>query len=588
MDSVRLLEPVTLSRRRPYFLVLWLLAAVVSGPVGAEPPPIISGAARFYPVYAPNGMVATQERHATEAALEVLEEGGNAVDAAVTAAFTLAVTLPRAGALGGGGFMVVHLAEEERTFAIDYRETAPAAAHRDMFLREDGTADPTKSRFSALAVGVPGNVAGLLHALENYGTIDRRRALAPAIALAEEGFPVSKDLFDSLVIAAPRLFRDPAAREVFYTRFGAPRVIGETLRQPDLANTLRRIAEDGAAGYYTGPVAEKTVDFLRGRGGIMTLEDLAEYRPVERSTVSGHYRGFAVHSMPPPSSGGIHLLQLLKMLEPESIADMGFGSARKIHFMAEAMKRAYADRSVHLGDTDFVDVPMSELLDGSYLARRMADFSPHGATPAADISPGDPLHPAEGDNTTHFSIVDAHGNAVANTYSINFSYGAQMMVPGTGVLLNNTMDDFSAKPGTPNAYGLIGGEKNAVEGGKRMLSSMTPTIVLDEGGDVLLVTGSPGGSRIITTTLQIIVNTIDHGMNIAEATNAPRFHHQWLPEYLRVENGFSPDTLGILRRLGHEVREMDAMGSTQSILREGSWWTGASDPRRPDARTLGH
>ncbi len=577
-------------RRRGHWLSVRLvfLAAAVAVSAGAEPPPIISGAARFHPVFAPNGMAATQERHATEAALQVLEEGGNAVDAAVTAAFTLSVTLPRAGALGGGGFMVVHLAEEDRTIAIDYRETAPAAAHRDLFLREDGTADPAKSRFSALAVGVPGNVAGLLHALESYGTIDRGRALAPAITLAEEGFPVSKDLFDSLVIAAPRLFRDPAAREVFYTRFAAPRAIGETLRQPDLAETLRRIADEGAAGYYTGPVAEKTIDFLRERGGIMTLEDLAEYRPVERPTVSGTYRGHTIHSMPPPSSGGVHLLQILKMIEPEDIGGMGFGSARSIHLMAEAMKRAYADRSVHLGDTDFVDVPLSELLDPDYLARCMADFSPRAATPADEISPGNPLHPAEGDNTTHFSIVDAQGNAVSNTYSINFSYGAQMMAPGTGVLLNNTMDDFSAKPGTPNAYGLIGGEKNAVEGGKRMLSSMTPSIVLDSEGAVFLVTGSPGGSRIITTTLQVIVNTVDHGMNIAEATAAPRFHHQWLPDYLRVENGFSPDTLEILRGLGHEIREMDAMGSTQSIQSSGNWWTGASDPRRPDAATLGH
>ncbi|MCC5808196.1 MAG: gamma-glutamyltransferase [Opitutales bacterium] len=533
-------------------------------------------------------MVATQERHATEAALAVLEEGGNAVDAAVTAAFTLSVTLPRAGALGGGGFMVVHQAEKGRTFAIDYRETAPAAAHRDLFLREDGTADPSKSRFSALVVGVPGNVAGLLHALENYGTVDRERALAPAITLAEEGFPVTKDLFDSLVIAAPRLFRDPAAREVFYSRFGAPRAIGETLHQPDLAGTLRRIAEEGVAGYYSGPVAEKTIDFLRERGGIMTTEDLANYRPVERSTVSGSYRGHTIRSMPPPSSGGVHLLQILKMIEPEDIGAMEFGSARSIHLMAEAMKRAYADRSVHLGDTDFVDVALAELLDRAYLGRRMADFSPRAVTPAEEIAPGDPFESSEGDNTTHFSIVDAHGNAVSNTYSINFSYGAQMMAPGTGVLLNNTMDDFSAKPGAPNAYGLIGGEKNAVEGGKRMLSSMTPTIVLDGDGDVFLVTGSPGGSRIITTTLHIVVNTVDHGMNIAEATNAPRFHHQWLPDYLRIENGFSPDTLEILRGYGHEIREMDAMGSTQSILRSGSWWTGSSDPRRPDAATLGH
>lgn len=533
-------------------------------------------------------MVATQERHATEAALEVLKEGGNAIDAAVTAAFTLSVTLPRAGALGGGGFMLVHLAGENRTFAIDYRETAPAAAHRDLFLRDDGTPDPLASRFSPLAVGVPGNVAGWLHALETHGTIDRQRAIAPAIALAQDGFPVSKALFDSLVIAAPRLFRDRAAGGVFYTRFGTPLPIGTTLRQPDLAQTLRRVANEGAAGFYDGPVAEEMIAVLKENGGIMTRDDLRSYRPIERPTVSGTYRGHTVHSMPPPSSGGVHLLQILKMIEPHDIGAMGFGSAHTIHLMAEAMKRAYADRSQHLGDTDFVHVPIAELLNRDYLARRMETVSPDTATPAADIAPGEPSGPAEGDNTTHFSIVDAHGNAVSNTFSINFSYGAQIMVPETGVLLNNTMDDFSAKPGAPNAYGLVGGEKNAIEGGKRMLSSMTPTIVLDEDGKLSLVTGSPGGSRIITTTLHLIVNWIDHGMNIAEATNAPRFHHQWLPDFLRVENGFSPDTLTLLRERGHDVREGNAMGATQSILRHGSWWTGASDPRRPDAATLGH
>lgn len=565
-----------------------LIAVAMGGSLVADVP-IFEQNARHHPVLARSGMVATQEAHATRAAREVLESGGNAIDAAVVAGFALAVTLPRAGPLGGGGFMVVHLAEERRTFAVDYRERAPAAAHRDLFLDEAGEADANKSRWSSLAVGVPGNVAGFLHVLEKYGTLSRAEALAPAIRLAEEGFSVTPDFHASLLFSAPRLVRDPDARRIFLQNTGQPPAIGSIFRQPELAESLRMIAAHGASAFYEGPIARALVEYMEATGGLITLDDLATYEPIERDTVTGTYRGYRVHSMPPPSSGGVHLVQILKKLEPFDLSPDEVGSAAVLHLLSEAMKRAYADRSEYLGDPDFVDVPVAALLDPAYLADRMANFDPARATPAEKILPGDLTVHEGGDNTTHFSVVDAAGNAVSNTYSINFSYGVHRMIPSTGILLNNTMDDFAAKPGVPNAYGLIGGDRNAVAGGKRMLSSMTPTIVLDPGGNVFLVTGSPGGPRIITTTLQIILNVIDFRMNIAAATSAPRIHHQWLPDEVRIEEGISPDTRRLLQDKGHRVRQQPAMGSTQSILRtEQGWWAGASDPRRPDALTEGH
>jgi gamma-glutamyltranspeptidase/glutathione hydrolase len=565
-----------------------ILTATLGGSLAADVP-IFEQNARHHPVLARSGMVATQEAHATRAAREILDAGGNAVDAAVVAGFALAVTLPRAGPLGGGGFMLIHLAEENRTFAVDYRERAPLAAHRDLFLDEAGEADANKSRWSSLAVGVPGNVAGFLHVLENYGTLSRAEALAPAIRLAEEGFAVTPDFHASLLFSAPRLVRDPDARRIFLQDTGQPPPIGSIFRQPELAESLRMIAADGASAFYEGSIAHALVEYMERTGGLITLEDLASYAPIERETVTGTYRGFRVHSMPPPSSGGVHLVQILKKLEPFDFSPEEAGSAAVFHLLAEAMKRAYADRSEYLGDPDFVDVPVAALLNPAYLSSRMADFDPTRATPAEKILPGDLTMPEGGDNTTHFSVVDAFGNAVSNTYSINFSYGVHRMIPGTGILLNNTMDDFAAKPGVPNAYGLIGGDRNAVAGGKRMLSSMTPTIVLDAEDKVFLVTGSPGGPRIITTTLQIILNVIDFRMNIAAATSAPRIHHQWLPDEIRIEEGISPDTRRLLEEKGHRLRQQAAMGSTQSILRtEQGWWSGASDPRRPDALTEGH
>ena len=488
----------------------------------------------------------------------MLEQGGNAVDAAVSVAFALAVTLPSAGNLGGGGFMLVHDAASGETVAIDYREKAGSKAFRDMFLDQAGNADPDKSRESGLAVGVPGTVAGMALALERYGTLTLGQALAPAIRLAEQGITVSPELAASLEDSAERLQRWPAAAKIFYRPDRTAFATGETLVQKDLGGTLRAIAEQGPGGFYEGAVARAIVAAVAKAGGHLTVDDLKAYQAVVRAPVVGSYRGYDVFSMPPPSSGGVHIIQILNTLEDVPIGRLGHNGARTIHMMAEAMKYAYADRSAYLGDPDFVDVPVEALTAKAYARAILAGINREHATPATAIRPGD-LTRYESPDTTHFAVVDGAGNAVANTYTLNFGYGLGLVADGTGVLLNNELDDFSAKPGVANAYGLIGGAANAVEPGKRPLSSMSPTIVLKDGKP-FLVTGSPGGSRIITTTLQLIMNVIDHGMNLAEATYAPRIHHQWLPDELRAERGLSPDTIRPARADGPSGRGQGADG----------------------------
>ncbi len=548
---------------------------------------IHSEAAIFHPVATKQGMVSSQEALATRAGLEVLKEGGNAVDAAVTVGFTLAVTLPRAGNIGGGGFMIVHLANEGETVAIDYREKAPGAARRDMFLDENGDADPQKSRYSHLAVGVPGTVRGLAMALEKYGTISLSRALQPAIELAENGFPVTDELHRSMLNAKEGFSSSPAAMKIYYKRGGSAYQPGEIWKQADLARSLRSIARDGPGVFYEGWIARKIVAEMKANGGLISREDLSDYNPVLRQPVRGVYRGYEIVSMPPPSSGGVHLIQMLNLLEPYPLGEWGHNSAASIHLLAECMKRAYADRSRYLGDPDFNDLPVAGLISKAYADTLRRQLDLQQATPSDSIQPGKPMYFQESSETTHFSVIDRWGNAVANTYTLNFSYGSRHVVPETGILLNNEMDDFSAKPGVPNAYGLIGGKFNAVAPGKRMLSSMTPTIVLKDG-QPFIVTGSPGGGRIITTVLQLIVNVIDHGMNIAEATSAVRVHHQWLPDELRMEKGLSLDTIRLLEAKGHKISTQNAMGATQSIMRIDGRLYGASDPRRPGALTEGH
>ena len=579
---------------RPMFRPVTALAVaslIALAPAAAPAPEaaIFSRMDAVHPVWAKEAMVSVQEAVAAEVGLQVLKDGGNAVDAGVAVALALAVTLPRAGNLGGGGFMMVHDAKSGETRAIDYREMAPASATRDMYLDAEGNADSTLSRFHGLAVGVPGTVAGMQLALETYGTMTLEQAAAPAIRLAEEGILVTADLADSLKALEKRLKTWPASAEIFFKPDGSFYEPGDVLRQPDLAATLKKIAAEGPDGFYGGEVAEQIAASVQEAGGSMTVEDLANYKAVIREPISGTYRGHEIVSMPPPSSGGTHIIQILNVMEGYPVGFLGHNSSDTIHLMAEAMKRAYADRSEYLGDPDFVDVPVKALTSKDYAAKIRDGISLNRATPSATIKPGN-LAPYESDQTTHFSIVDKDGNAVSNTYTLNFSYGSGMTAAGTGVLLNNEMDDFSAKPGVPNAYGLIGGDANAVEPGKRPLSSMSPTIVLKDGKP-FLVTGSPGGSRIITTTLQLISNMIDHGMNVAEATHASRFHHQWLPDEIRVEDGgLSRDTVAALEAKGHTIAVKSVMGSTQSIHVDADkgLLLGASDPRRTGSATVGY
>ncbi len=539
-----------------------------------------------HPVWAKNGMVASQEALASAIGRDILQQGGNAVDAAVAVGFALAVTLPRAGNIGGGGFMLIHDAKKNETIAIDYREKAPKAAFRDMYLDENGNADEERSRYHGLAVGVPGTVDGLLLALAEHGTMTREQVLAPAIRLAEEGFTVTPGLSSSLQGLTERMRKWPSTAKIFYHEDGRALQPGETLKQPELAASLRRIAAQGRDGFYQGETADKIIAAIKGAGGTMTAEDLRDYHSVKREPVRGDYRGYEIVSMPPPSSGGIHIIQILNILEGYHLHASGANTAKTIHLMAEAMQLAYADRAEYLGDPDFIKIPVKGLTSQKYADSLRAKIDPDKARPGAEIRHSDPL-PYESDQTTHYSVVDKDGNAVANTYTLNFSYGTGLVAEGTGILLNNEMDDFSAKPGVPNGYGLIGGDANAVEAGKRPLSSMSPTIVFKDGKP-FLVTGSPGGSRIITTVLQIISNVIDHDMNIAEATHAPRIHDQWTPDEIRVEHALNADTVRLLENMGHKVERKSAMGSTQSIMVTPEGLYGASDPRIEDAATVGY
>ena len=535
-------------------------------------------------VRAHNGVVAAQEQRAARIGIEILDRGGNAVDAAVATGFALAVTYPRAGNIGGGGFMVIHLAKDNRDVAIDYRETAPAAASSTMFLDAEGNPDPAKSRDSALSVGVPGTVAGLAMAHEKYGSGKFKLAdlIAPAIYLAQNGFQVEDDTADSLPPARERLARWPATKSIFFNG-DRPYGEGERLLQFDLADTLRAIAKDGPRAFYQGRTADKIATAVAKAGGIMNKDDLANYHPIERAVVRGRYRGYDVISVPPPSSGGVHLIEMLNILEGYDLAKIG--REQSLHDMIEAMKRAYADRAAFMGDPDSVKMPIAGLLSKAYAASLRAEIGER-ATPAADIRAGKP-DDFEGRNTTHFSVIDHDGNAVSNTYTLNFSYGLGLVADGTGVLLNNELDDFTAKPGTANAYGLIGYTANLPGPGKRPLSSMTPTILLKDGKP-FLVTGSPGGSRIISTVLQVIVNVVDFKMPIGEAVSAPRLHQQWQPEEVYVEPGFAPDVLDALAARGHKISATQSFSSANSIEITANGYVGAADRRTRGSLAAGY
>jgi gamma-glutamyltranspeptidase / glutathione hydrolase len=532
----------------------------------------------IHAVPAEHGLVVAQEKIAARIGADVLRRGGNAIDAAVATGFALAVTYPRAGNIGGGGFMLIHLADRKEDIAIDYRETAPAATTRDVFLGPNGNPDGARSRDSALGIGVPGTVAGLALALEKYGSgrFTLAQILTPTIALARGGFILADDMADTLPQWYRRLAKWPASAKIFARADGSSLREGDRLVQADLATTLSAIAEQGPRGFYEGAVAEKLAKAIRDAGGIMTADDLKSYQAMIRTPVRGTYRGYDVVSMPLPSSGGTVLLETLNILEGFRMSDLEQGSAASLHLLIEAMKRAYADRARYLGDPAFVNAPTSILLAKDYAAKLRAGIDPEQATPAEKIISA--LQPREGSNTTHFSVIDSAGNAVSNTYTLNFSYGVGMIAEGTGVLLNNELDDFTAAPGASNAFGLVGYEANLPGPGKRPLSSMSPSIVLKDG-KVVLVTGSPGGSRIISTVLQVIVNVVDYRMDVAAAVAAPRLHHQWMPDEVKVEPGFAEDVLAGLRAKGHSVAESMGYSSANSIFVTANGLLGAPDPR---------
>jgi gamma-glutamyltranspeptidase/glutathione hydrolase len=536
----------------------------------------------FNPVAARHGMVVASEPLASEAGLEVLQAGGNAVDAAVAVGFALAVTHPQAGNIGGGGFMLVRLAGGEAV-VVDYREEAPAAATRNMFLDAQGKLVPEASTVGPLAVCVPGTVAGLALAHQTYGKLSWARVLRPAIRLAEQGFPVSYGFSASLREHQEQLSKFSETRRIFLRdgRFYEP---GEVFRQPDLARVLRQIAVSGPKVFYQGRIARAIVATVKKHGGVLELEDLLRYQAKIRPPLRGSFRGHEILTVPPPSSGGVGLLEMLNVLEP---MDLGAPSSfQSIHWVAEAMRRAYADRAAYLGDADFVPVPVRGLISRQYAAKLREEILQAKAT--APVEAGKPAE-YESAETTHFSVVDAQGNAVANTYTLNGGYGSGVTVEGAGFLLNNQMDDFAAKPGEPNMYGLVQGEANAVAPRKRPLSSMTPTIVV-ENGKVRLVLGSPGGGTIINTVLEVLLNVLVFKMNIRQAVTAPRFHHQWRPEELTLERwGFSADTIQRLEEFGYKLNFRDSMGVCEAIAidPQTGWRFGAADPRG-DGKAVGY
>ena len=554
----------------------------------------VARGASVAPVAAEHGMVVTAQHLASEVGVDVLRKGGNAIDAAVAVGYALAVVYPAAGNLGGGGFMTIQLADGRKTF-IDFREKAPLAARADMYLDGQGNVIKGATTTGQLAVGVPGSVAGMEYALAKYGTKKRGEVVAPAIALAERGFRLEQGDVDMLRTATDAFRQDPPSARVFLKN-GQPFAVGDTLVQKDLANTLRGIARRGADAFYHGPVAASIVASSHAGGGILQQADLDRYKVRELAPVECDYRGFHVVSAPPPSSGGVVICEILNVLEGYPLRDLGFRSAQSVHYQIEAMRHAYMDRNSYLGDPDFVRNPIAHLLDRQYAAAIRQAIDPKKAGISAQIKPGVPPH--EGSNTTHYSIADQDGNAVSVTYTLNDWFGAKVMAPGTGVMLNDEMDDFTAKTGVPNLYGLVQGEANAIAPGKTPLSSMSPTIVTREGKPVMVV-GTPGGSRIITAVLHTILNVVDYDMDIQEAVDAPRFHQQWLPETTNLERfAVSPDTLALLQAMGQKFGPPQPANHVAAILIGApslrgkpvgaNRFYGANDPRRNTGLALGY
>ena len=519
-------------------------------------------------------MVVTREAHATEIGLGVLKSGGNAVDAAVAVGFALAVTHSSAGNIGGGGFMLVRMADGRTTF-IDFRERAPGAASHDMYLDPAGKAT-RDSTIGYRASGVPGTVRGFEYAAKKYGSKPWAELVRPAAELAAKGFPLSYVQAASLKNAARTLSQFPESKRIFL-RDGNYYEPGETFAQPELARTLERIAQSGAADFYEGETARLLAQDMQEHGGLITLADLKGYKVFERKPLTGTYHGFDIITSPPPSSGGVGILQMLGMLDGTGYEKGGAGSAEVVHYMAEAMRRYFADRSEYLADPDFYKVPLTALLDPAYIRSRRATIDPEKATPSSEVHPAVQIRP-EANETTHYSVADAQGNVALVTYTLNGGYGSKVTAKGLGFLLNNEMDDFAPKPGSPNMYGLVQGEANAIQPHKTPLSSMTPTMVLRDG-KLYLALGSPGGPTIINTVLEVMVNVMEFHMNVQDAVDWPRFHHQWLPDQLSMEPGYSPDTITLLEARGYKIRRVGQQGECAAIALENGWYEGAADPR---------
>ncbi len=568
-----------------------LTAVLTSAAVTARQPdsqPLFEYSAINHPVMGSRGMVASHNQLSSEIAADILAKGGNAIDAGAALGFALAVTLPRAGNIGGGGFMLVHVAALNRTIAIDFRETAPSAARQDMFFDENGNVvlDQTY-RFSHKSSAVPGSVAGLAHIVENYGSMTLAEVLEPAIRLARDGIEVTYDLAADLA-RSQRLKLNPASLRKFYKPDGSNYEVGELWKQPDLAWTLSEIAEHGVEAFYSGSVAKKIVADMEAHNGLITMQDLADYKVVEREPVRGSFRGYEIAAMPAPSSGGTHVIQMLNILENFPLAKMGPESADTLHIMAEAMKFSYADRSKYLGDPDFVEVPSEILVSKKYASDIAAKISMERALTSDEIAPGQ-LSIYESDETTHYSVVDDEGNMVGNTYTLMFTFGSGVVIEGTGILMNNNMGNFTLRSDIPDAFGLMGSENNLIRPNRRPVSSMSPVLV-SKNGQPLLMTGSPGGSKIISANMQMVLNVVEFGMNIADAAVAPRIHHQWKPDVLEIESGISPDTVSRLIDRGQNInfsQRSAGMGSLQTVMWQDGIFYGYSDPRRPGAGAVG-
>ncbi len=559
-----------MSRGSSYFAALCLGGYLVAlAPANAKEP-----------VRAKHGMVVAQEPIAADVGLAVLKSGGNAVDAAIAVGFALAVTHPSAGNIGGGGFMLVRLASGQTEF-LDFRECAPQKASRDMYIGPDGKAT-RDSIFGWRSSGVPGSVAGFELAAKKFGSKPWADLVAPAMRLARDGFPVSPTLAKSLE-SEKSLAENPESKRIFL-RDGNPYKPGDTIRQPELAGTLERIATGGSKGFYGGETAEKLAAAMTAHGGLITEADLKNYKVQERKPLTGEYKGFEIITAPPSSAGGIGLLQIVGMLKGTSYDSDGADSPKAVHYEAEAMRRFYADRSEYLGDSDFYNVPVRALLDPAYLARRSRSIDPEHASPSELVEPGLPktaaahAFPYESTKTTHYNVVDEKGNAVAVTYTLNNSYGNGITAPGLGFLLNDEMDDFAAQPGVPNMFGMVGGEANAIEPGKRPLSSMTPTIITRDGKFVMAV-GAPGGSRITTGVTEVILDVLDFQMNPQDAVDLLRFHEQWRPDFLYLQRGFPPQTVEALQKMGYQTKPVDGVARVEAIVKSGGTLEGGTESR---------